>query len=320
MSGIVFDNNNKSKEHVMNRIIFFPISLFFLFSCADYDLLDEDNALPAVELSVKSVRDSTVTLSWTQCSDENFKNYKIYCDSSDVVDQGDKLVDSLSFAQDTVKSINTLAPATMYWFRVVLLSQQGKITPSNTVSAVTWLAWRSPQWKGDSAVALAYSKVRNVSVSGYRVFSDTTDNIDSADTVWARLPETDTAITVNDLDAGTKRWFRAYAMADTGYLAPSTTLSLAGWAFTQQEPEKQTDTSAILRWSKPKIALSGYKVFYATTSPVDTADSVKAELKASDTSWVIGNLAKGTVHLFKIYAIGSNGYIAWTREKGFKVE
>lgn len=304
----------------MNRIIVLPVLLLILFSCADYDLLDNENALPAVDLSVGPVRDSTVTVAWTQCRDENFKNYKVYYDSSDVVDQSDKLVDSLSFAQDTVKSIGGLAPATRYWFRIVLTSQMGKVTPSNTVSAVTWIGWKSLQWKGDSAVTLAWTRLRNTAFNGYRVFSDTTERVDSADTIWAHPSQTDTAITVEDLAAGTTRWFRVFALEDSGCIAPSGSVSLAGWAFTQYTPEKQTDTSATLHWSKPQITLNGYKVFYAASSPVDTLDSLKAQPKASDTSCVIGNLAKGTSHFFKIYAIGSGGYVAWTGERMFRVE
>jgi hypothetical protein len=208
----------------MTRISLLPALLFLVFSCADYDLLDEENALPAVELSVQSVRDSTVTLSWTQCRDENFRNYKIYYDSADVVDQSDMLVDSLSFAQDTVKAIGNLAPATKYWFRIVLTSQLAKTTPSNTVSAITWLTFRPIQWKGDSSVTLAWTRVRNAPVNGYRVFSDTLDQVDTTDSLWARALETDSSITIADLEAGAARRFRVFALGDSGYLAPGSTI------------------------------------------------------------------------------------------------
>jgi hypothetical protein len=304
----------------MNRTILLPASLLLMFSCADYDLLDDETAFPAVELSVKSVRDSTITLSWTQCREENFKNYTIYYDSTDVVDQSDKLVDSLSFAQDTVKAVGNLAPATKYWFRVVLTSQSAKTTPSNTVSAITWLTFKPVQWQGDSAVTLAWTRVRNAPVNGYRIFSDTVGQVDSTDSLWVRALETDSSITIADLPAGATRLFRVFALGDSGYLALSSTAQVKGWAFTQYAPEKETDTSAIVRCSKPNASVTGYKVFYATSSPVDTADSIKATVQAVDTSCVIGNLAKGATHIFKVYATGGNGYVAWTREKTFRVE
>jgi hypothetical protein len=304
----------------MKNVCFLAGITLLMLSCADYDLLDEENALPAVELKVNGVRDSTVTLSWTGCRDETFKNYKIYYDSSDVVDQSDKLVDSLSFAQDTVKAVGGLSPATQYYFRVVLTNQQGKTTPSNTVCAITWLSFRPLQWRGDSAVSLVWTRVRNAPVNDYRVFSDTNDLVDTTDSLWARPVAGDSAITLSDLPAGAAKRFRVYAMGDSGVLTQSSTVQVTGWAFTLYAPEKDTDTSATLRWSRPKVPVKGYKVFYATQAPVDTLDTLKTPVAVTDTFFVAPKLAKGTAHIFKVYAVGDNGYIAWTREKTFKVE
>jgi hypothetical protein len=291
-----------------NRLLLTSI-LFCFVSCADYSQLNDTNPPASVTLSVADVHDSTVTLRWTQSPDDNFKSYKVYVDSSDIVDPSSSLVDSLLFAMDTIKIVRGLKPATTYHFRVFVINQAGKISASNIASAITWLSFLPQQKVGDSMVILNWTKIRNSPVAGYRIFSDTTQSVDTIDQVAG----SDTSLAVKNIPAGQINYYRAYARDDSGFIAPSNVISIAGWWFLQKAPQKAADTAVSLSWALPKGS-SSFRVFRASVSPVDTLDTLCVTASGSDTSATVGNLIKGSTWFFKVYARNASGYFAWTNE------
>lgn len=284
------------------------------FYCADYDLLDDKNAPPTPKLIVSAVRDSTVTLSWTQYANENFKSYKVYYDTSDVVDYTSTFVDSLVFGQDTVKTVRGLKPATRYYFRVFTTNQAARTSASNIAIGITWLAFQPSQRLGDTAILLKWTALKNCPLSGYRLYRDTTASVDTLDSLIAQIGSGDTTHAVGDLQAGKTWYFRAYAIDDSCFLTASTISQASGWWFQQNTPAKFSDTAVTISWAQVANGVQQYTVFRNSSSPVDTTDTLCATVNASAISTTVGNLVKGNKYFFKVYAKGVSGYIGWTRE------
>jgi fibronectin type 3 domain-containing protein len=289
--------------------LFILILIMLLVSCADYDMLDEKPG--AVSLAVSDVQDSSVTLSWTQSTDENFKNYRIYYDTNNNLS---RFGDSILFAAQTTATIKTLAPATAYYFAVFVTNQAAKSSMSNIASAVTWLQFQPQQWLGDSAVLLKWGRPRGVSVTGYRLYSDTTASVDSLDTLEAQPASGDTAFYLSYLPYGITEYLKVYAMGNSGTLTGSTTAQVKGWWFLQYAPVQVSDTSVRLSWKQAGSSVQQYAVFGSTSSPADTTKTACGTFSASDTSGTVTGLVKGTRYFFKVYAKGTSGYIAWTQE------
>jgi len=285
-------------------------SIAILFSCADYDLLD-DNPPPSVALSISDVQDSSVTLRWTQSADENFKSYKVYYDTSDDLN---RFADSIIFAQDTDKTIKNLTPATVYYFAVFTTNQAAKSSMSNTASAVTWLQFQPRQWRGDSAVLLKWGRPRGVSVTGYRLYGDTVSSVDTLDTLDAQLGPGDTSFFLSYLPYGDTRFIRVFAWGSSGYLTGSVTAEVKGWWFLQYVPVQVSDTSVTLSWAQVTGSVQQYDAFCSVSSPVDSNDAPCGTFSSSAVSGTAGGMVKGNKYFFKIYARSTSGYIAWTQE------
>jgi hypothetical protein len=291
----------------MKRILLPVFLLPLCFYCADYDLLDAKPS--SVRLIVTDVQDSSVTLRWTQSADENFKTYKIYCDTNDHLG---RLADSTLFAQDTTRTIKNLSPATAYYFAVITANQAGKSSMSNKASAVTWLQFQPQQWAGDSAIVLKWKRPKGVAVTGYRVFSDTTSSVDTLDTLEAQVASNDSSLSLSRQTYGKTKYFRVFAMGSTGYLTGSVTAHVNGWWFMQYVPVQASDTSVTLSWA-PVAGSVQYKAFRNTSSPADTTDTPCGTFIAPDTSGTVAGLVKGTRYFFKVYARSASAYIAWTQ-------
>lgn len=286
-------------------------ALALFISCADYDTLNI-NPPPAVTLSVASAQDSTVTLRWTQCTDENFKMYEVLYDTNEDVGVSSPLADSLTFSQDTQKTVHGLRAATNYYFRVIVMNQAGKITPSNTVNAGTWLVFYPTQWLGDTAVSLSWTPLKNMLFSGYKIFSDTMSTVDTTKPLWLQSLSSDTATSVKNIPVGTKRYFRVYAYDSHGYLTTSEIAPVAGWQFTLYAPTRVADTAVQLTWSKVASGVQSYRIFSRNSAPVDTTDSLCAAITTGDTSVILGNFSSGSTHAFRVYARNASAYFAWT--------
>jgi hypothetical protein len=296
----------------MKKIVVIFIGMAMFFTCADYDL--QNDGYPSdTKLFVSDIQDQGVVLRWSRCTDDNFKSYRVYVDTTDVVDFNDRLVDSLSFSQDTVKTVTNLKPSTVYCFRILVVNSAGKTTPSNTVSAVTRLAISS-QLSCDSAIILKTTPVRNYSVSSYRIFADTNIFVDTLDP----LVSSDTILIIKNLAAGTVMRYRAYAINNYGYIASSNIVTVNGWHFTLYSPDSVSETSIKLHWKRANGAMN-YRVYRDTKIPVDTTGTPGAAV--SDTSVIIDSLIKGTTYMFKVYAQNGDGAVrAWTNSVSFKMK
>jgi hypothetical protein len=205
--------------------------LMLLSGCADYDLLDDPERKPEpVELEIIAVTDSSVTVRWTQCRDEDFRQYAVYYGTDDIVDRSDKLADSLSFSVDTVKTVQPLDDLTRYYFRVIVYNDLDNFSVSNIVDTTTSEDMKGkmklfrPVLNDDGGVELLWTAALE-EVERYMVYADTTKTVDVTDSLYATV-YSDTTETIEGLEAGHTWRFRIFASSDTAVEASSNTVTL----------------------------------------------------------------------------------------------
>jgi hypothetical protein len=203
------------------------IGMFVLGSgCADYDELDDPDRKPeAVDLEIIRVTDSTVTLRWTRNNEEDFRQYAVYYGINEIVDRDDNLDDSLSYSDDTVKTVGPLDDLVHYYFRVMVYNERGNFRWSNTVDTTTpenmkgKIKLGTPERTGLESVRLRWSAAAGV-INRYTVYGDTMGVVDTNDQLFSTI-HTDTTSVIEGLGPGRTWWFRVYAWNDTALAATS---------------------------------------------------------------------------------------------------
>ena len=290
-------------------------SALFLF-CADYELLNNGEKPPKAIPAVSKVYDTTITISWSQCADINFKTYQIFYNTDETVDQGKTFADSILIAADTVKTIRGLKPATTYYFRVLTTLQQATFSWSDVLSATTWLHWNPPLWVGDSAQLLQWTRLTNSAADKYIVFRDTTDKVDSSKTPVDTILSSDSSTTLSNLVAGKSYRYKVYAKFDTAFVATSNFVAVRGWWINLFPPNRTADTAVTLKWQKVPSGISKYWVFYGTQK-ADTLDTAHSII-VTDTTAIIGKLNPNIAYQFRVYGLNATSgprFAAWSSQK-----
>lgn len=110
--------------------------LFLFFTCADYDLMDEDPS--QVTVYINSVTDSTIEVKWTKSDDIDFKNYVLFMDQKPSVNlTSDNVVDTIQFRGDTVYKVTGLDSLTKYYFAVTVNTNRERYSKSLTIDTTT---------------------------------------------------------------------------------------------------------------------------------------------------------------------------------------
>jgi hypothetical protein len=205
--------------------------LLLTFTCADYDMLDDDNKeIDRVNLEITAATDSSVTLRWTKYRDDDFMNYVVLYGTNDIVDWSDKTADSLVFDFDTVKTVHLLDDMTRYYFRVMVVNDDGIFSGSNTVDTITpenmtgKLKLTAPVLNGDGDILLAWTAAHE-DFDKHAVYADTVRTVDTTDTLIATV-YSDTSETISGLSDEKTWWLRVYAINDTAVVATSNIKSI----------------------------------------------------------------------------------------------
>lgn len=201
------------------------------FYCADYDLMEDTDRKPdSVELSIIDVTDSSVTLGWTRCDDEEFRSYEVYYGTDDIIDRSNTLADSLLFDVDTIKTVQPLDDMTHYYFRIIVTNENGNFSVSNIADTITpedmkgKLRLYTPEINDDNDVFLKWTSALE-EISSYRIYADTVNAVDTTDSLIATV-YSDTTEQIRGL-LGDYTWrFRVYAMGDSGIAATSNTVDV----------------------------------------------------------------------------------------------
>jgi hypothetical protein len=303
------------KRILVQLACFLPV---LILSCADYNTL---NDVPEkVSLSITGVADSTVTLSWTQYTGTDFKNYKVYYSQNDIVEATDSLSDSLSYQFDTEKIVRKLIPGTRYYFRVMVYTINNVFSASNIVDTVTATGQggtvkpvtASITNTTDSSISLKWSKYATADFKNYTVFVSPDDNVDSTDSIaFSSTSPDDTTKVLHYLQSETHYYFRIVVYNTSGKLGLSSLMDTTtpirknGVIVVHTPVVNSTDTSLSFSWSKSSVRFDTYKVM-ADTMLRDPLTLFGA-IDLTDTFTTIKKLAnqkitKGNTYYFKVFA------------------
>lgn len=225
----MLNRSAKSRKKNLNHII--VMMMMAVAGCADYELCDEEEKEPSsVTLEVVAVTDSTVTVRWTRNHDDDFSHYAVYYGTEDIVDNNDKRADSMTFSIDTVKTVSKLDDRTKYYFRVLVVNENGRFSASEIVTATTpenmkgKLRLAPPVRDADGKIHLNWTSAIE-KCERYAIFADSQKTVDTADSVISSV-YSDTAKVLEPLTLGHSWWLRVYAMIDTVVVAASQVVEL----------------------------------------------------------------------------------------------
>lgn len=305
----------------MKKIKLFFLSsviIALLMSCADYNLLNEALHPTPPQLKLLSTGDSTATLSWTQYTGEDFKNYKVY---RGLTDACDSLADTLSFRTDTITTVRKLAPESHYYFRVLVITKQGGIGASNVVdttiavNAKRVLTLYAPDTSRttDSSVFLKWSQCTGI-FNVYRIYKDTINSVDTKDTS-VKTVYNDTTAVITGLMQGRTYWFKVYAFQDTSVAATSNAMDVStkNIAVSWQQDlniSNVTDSSVFIRWHyyRGKDFIN-YKIYRSFTGSVQKTDSLLDSIGIStDTGYFLNPLVSSRHYYFRVFINGTQLY------------
>ena len=245
-------------------------------------------------VKVKSVADSSVTLSWSKVA--GAKGYVVERYSS-----SKKAYVSEGKTSGTSYTVKGLYSYTSYDFRVkayfteggetVYSSSTTKVTGKTKMGKVVNLKASS---KTSSSVTLSWDKVRNA--KGYRIEQYT-------DGKWVKLTSvTGTSYTVKKLKSSKQYSFRVRAYYNsTNYGSYSDTFKVYTNLpkVTGLKASSVTTSSVKLSWSKVSGATS-YVIYRSTNGKTWTKVKI-----VTGTSYTVTGLSSGTAYQFKVVAYGS---------------
>ncbi|MEI6796523.1 MAG: fibronectin type III domain-containing protein, partial [Methanomassiliicoccales archaeon] len=260
---------------------------------------------------------SQMTITWTAPLSDGFSpltGYKVFFGTTATpATQFGGLFSTATFSVD----VTGLTPGTLYYFAVKAVNAAGDSVLSNVLSATPYTVPNAPTLNapvaGDSAVTLTWiAPVNNGGspLTGYKVFFGTTAT--PATQFGGMLSAGTVTITVTGLTPGQQYYFAVKAVNAAGDSLLSNAPSATPYTV-PSAPTLNTATAGInlvhLTWIAPSSnggsAITGYKVFYGTSSTPST--QFGAVLSAATSAIDVTGLSAGTLYSFGVAAVNLAG-------------
>ena len=277
---------------------------------------------PPRNLTATAVGDSAIGLDWDPPADTGssaITGYKI--EVSENGTSWDSLANTA--ANKTDHEHGDLEAGTTRHYRVFAINDDGTSEPSNVDSATTASANEAPDPPrnltatavGDSAIGLDWDPPADTgssAITGYKI------EVSENGTSWDSLANTAANKTDHehgDLEAGTTRHYRVFAINDDGTSEPSNVDS-ATTASANEAPDPPRNLTATavgdsaigLDWDPPadtgSSAITGYKI---EVSENGTSWDSLANTAANKTDHEHGDLEAGTTRHYRVFAINDDG-------------
>jgi len=265
-------------------------------------------------LTSAAVGSSQVTLTWTAPTNTGYTaltGYKVYYGTTSTPGTLYSTVSGTTLSA----SVTSLTPGTLYYFAVKAVNIAGDSVLSNVLSATPYTTSNAPTLTtavaGSSQVTLTWTAPTNTgytALTGYKVYFGTV----SPNTQFGvTLSASTLTVNVTSLTPGTLYYFAVKAVNIAGDSVLSNVLSATPYGV----PDAPTLTTAVagsslvtLTWTAPTntgyTALTGYKVYYGTTS---TPGTLFSTVSGTTLSVAVTSLTPGTLYYFGIKAVNPAG-------------
>jgi predicted secreted protein len=176
------------------------------------------NPPSAVTLSnPQNITSSSMTLSWSQSTDNDFVSYMIYRDTSTGVSQSSTLINTVTTKTTTAFSVTSLSALTTYYYKVFVCNSYGQCTGSNEINGTTSfndplaVTLNNPSNITSSSMMLSWTQSTESHFSSYQLYRATSPGVSRYSTLVTSFPSNTTInTTASSLAAATQYFFKVY--------------------------------------------------------------------------------------------------------------
>lgn len=266
----------------------------------------------AVTPTVSSRDKNSLTLNWSAPSG-NIDGYKLYYGTANNVADMNEYTGSLT-AASTTATVSSLTAGTQYYFKLYTYvgawSSYSDATVNCSTTAVS--AYTVPNaptissvtTNSTSEITVNWSKPTG-NISGYKLYYGTSSDITTMTEFTGTLTSSSTSAKVTGLTAGTYYYFRVVSYAGEWDEYNSTTTPISSYSAAYTKPNYATltvtpasTTSVTVSWSKPAGGISGYKLYYGTSTSIGSMSSISVGSTATSTT--VSSLTTGTTYYFRL--------------------
>jgi fibronectin type 3 domain-containing protein len=282
---------------------------------------------------------TSVTLTWSQNSDEDFASYQLYRSSSPTVIPGDGSASLVATSRSRIESYfldQSLMPGQRYYFRVFVQDAQGYLSGSNTVFLETYsepnmapvgVVLNPPQSVTHNGMVLSWTESMDADFYAYRIYVSTLAGVNDKSTLLTTIGARNTLVfPVTGLEPDRSYSFRIYVV-DRGGLTAGSNEVLARTlmaANTAPVPVNLTEalstgpTSVRVSWTRSgEVDFNSYRIYHSRVPGVSEGSVLYSEITNQDsTSIIIQGLLDNTQYYFRVFVVDQSDLKAGSQELG----
>lgn len=280
-------------------------------------------------LAPEPIQGSTTSLrlTWTQSSDQDFASYKLYRATAPNVTQDAAFVTS-------IESVNTLSfvdenlnENTVYYYRLYVFDTSGRSSPSNEVSGSTAqnepptaVTLSQPEITEGASTSLRLSWTQNTDVdfASYKLYRADSPNVSTSSNLVTTVASQATLSFLDEaLEENTTYYYRLYVFDSGGLSTASNEVNAttpqneAPTEVTLFDPEAPEGSSTTLRlaWTQNNDAdFASYKLYRSMSPNVTTSSTFLASFESQATlSYLDESLQENTTYYYKLYVFDAGG-------------
>lgn len=270
---------------------------------------------------------TSLRLTWTESTDQDFASYKIFRSTTPGVTSSSTFVTSI----DTRATLNfvdeDLDENTTYYYRVYVFDMSGLSTPSNEESGtplqneppkMVTLLPPEPIQGSTTSLRLTWTQNNDSDFASYKLYRSQSAGVTTSSTFVTSITDQNTLSFVDEnLQENTTYYYRVYVFDTRGLNRGSNEVSgtpeqnQPPTPVTLLDPETITDSTTSLRlsWTQnndPDFA--SYKLYRSTTPGVSTTSTIVTTIPSQNTlTFVDEELQENTTYYYRLYVFDTGG-------------